>query len=72
MDKKNYLRVTAELHDDEMEDRVIVWELSKSDVSGEDMLDMLRTIMVGLTFPETVFQHTLCDYVVENHLLEKV
>ena len=71
--EKNYLRVTAEVHDSDFShmDRKVVWEIPSSDVNGEDMLDMLRTIMVGLTFSEETFKKVLADYVADNHLLDK-
>ena len=73
MEKKNYLRVTAEVHDEEFSDmdRTIVWEVPSSYVNGDMMLDMLRTLMVGLTFTEETFKKVLTDYVLENHLLDK-
>lgn len=71
--KKQYLRVTVEVHDEDFitSDRKVMWEIPNSYPTGEDMLDMLRTIMVGLTFSEKTFKDTLVDYVVENKLLEK-
>ena len=71
--EKNYLRVTAEVHDSNFSemDRKVVWEVPTSYVNGDDMLDMLRTIMVGLTFSEETFKKVLADYVLDNHLLDK-
>lgn len=63
-----YTRVTVEVHDNDFSsaDRKVTWEIPDAYPSGEDMLDMLRTVMVGMTFSEKTFYDTVRDYVIEN------
>jgi len=41
----------------EQPDLKVTWEVPYNDVNGEDMMNAIRTIMVGMTFhPETVYR----------------
>lgn len=52
MEKNRFTRLTLE-----QSDRKIVIERPYEDVSGDDMLQMLETVMVGMTFlPETIYR----------------
>lgn len=52
MEKERFTRITAE-----QGEKKIVWEVPYEDINGEDMLDALNTIMIGLTFgQETIFR----------------
>lgn len=68
MEKEKYIKVSAEVKDCEYPDSNIKVEWIKDCpyVHEEDMLDCLRTIMVGLTFSEYQFKRILVEYVREN------
>lgn len=52
MENKQFTRLTLE-----QSDTKIVIEKPYEDVSGNEMMEMLETIMVGMTFlPESVYQ----------------
>lgn len=52
MENKQFTRLTLE-----QSDTKIVIEKPYEDVSGSEMMEMLETIMVGMTFlPESVYQ----------------
>lgn len=52
MEKDRFTRLTLE-----QSDRKIVIERPYEDVNGDDMMQMLETIMVGMTFfPETIYR----------------
>ena len=52
MEKDRFTRLTLE-----QSDRKIVIERPYEDVNGDDMIHMLETVMVGMTFlPETVYR----------------
>ena len=52
MEKNRFTRLTLE-----QSDRKIVIERPYEDVNGDDMMQMLETIMVGMTFfPETIYR----------------
>lgn len=52
MEKNRFTRLTLE-----QSDRKIVIERPYEDVNGDDMIHMLETVMVGMTFlPETVYR----------------
>lgn len=52
MEKERFTRLTLE-----QSDRKIVIERPYEDVNGDDMMQMLETIMVGMTFfPETIYR----------------
>lgn len=49
----------------EQNDKKIVWEVPFDDVSGEDMMDAIKTIMIGMTFhPDTII-NSMASYVNE-------
>lgn len=52
MENNRFTRLTLE-----QSDRKIVIERPYEDVNGDDMVQMLETIMVGMTFlPETIYR----------------
>ena len=63
-----FIKVSAEVKDSEYPDSNIKVEWMKDNpyVNEDDMLDCLRTIMVGLTFSEYQFKRILVGYVQEN------
>ena len=51
MEKERYTRLTME-----QGDLKVTWEVPYEDVSGEDVLDAINTIMIGMTFnQETIY-----------------
>ena len=73
MEKKNYVKFTVEIHDEEFpsSDRVLVWEKPNSEITTEDMVECVRTLMYGLTFSEKTINNMFVNYVLENRLLDK-
>lgn len=65
METRKFTRFTAE-----NSDKKIVWETPFEDISGEDCIYALETLMTGLTFlPKTIVK-CMKDYVDEHsHLL---
>ena len=63
-----FIKVSAEVKDSEYPDSNIKVEWMKDSpyINENDMLDCLRTIMVGLTFSEYQFKRILVGYVQEN------
>ena len=63
-----FIKVSAEVKDSEYPESNIKVEWMKNNpyVHEEDMLDCLRTIMVGLTFSEYQFKRILVGYVQDN------
>ncbi len=63
-----FIKVSVEVKDSEYPESNIKVEWMKDNpyVHEEDMLDCLRTIMVGLTFSEYQFKRILVGYVREN------
>lgn len=59
MDNK-FTRLTLE-----QQDRKITWEISYDDVTGTDMIDALKTLMVGMTFAEDTIYASLANYLME-------
>lgn len=51
-EEKQFTRLTLE-----QSDRTITWEMPYEDVDGEDMMNAINTIMIGMTFhPKTVLR----------------
>ena len=50
----------------EQNDRTIVWEVPYNDVTGEDMMQAIRTIMVGMTFSDKSVASSMASYLEEN------
>ena len=49
----------------EQNDKKIVWEVPFDDVDGENMMDAIKTIMIGMTFhPDTIID-CMASYVNE-------
>ncbi len=61
MENKKFTRFTVE-----QSDKKIVWETPFEDISGEDCITALETLMIGLTFlPQTVVR-SMKEYVDEH------
>ena len=63
MDKDKFTRFTVE-----QSDRKIVWETPFEDISGEDCIQALETLMTGLTFLPTTIRKSMQTYIDENPL----
>ncbi len=50
----------------EQNDRKVVWEVPYDDVTGEDMMQAIRTIMIGMTFHEHTIESAMADYLHEH------
>ncbi len=56
-DEKKFTRLTLE-----QDDRKIVWEVPYDDVTGDDMMQAIRTIMIGMTFCEDTIELSMVSY----------
>lgn len=63
MNKDKFTRFTVE-----QSDRKIVWETPFEDISGEDCIEALETLMTGLTFLPTTIRKSMQTYINENPL----
>ena len=63
MNKDKFTRFTVE-----QSDRKIVWETPFEDISGEDCIQALETLMIGLTFLPTTIRKSMQTYIDENPL----
>ena len=63
MNKDKFTRFTVE-----QSDRKIVWETPFEDISGEDCIQALETLMTGLTFLPTTIRKSMQTYINENPL----
>lgn len=61
MNKDKFTRFTVE-----QSDRKIVWETPFEDISGEDCIQALETLMIGLTFLPTTIRKVMQTYIDEN------
>ena len=59
-DKPKFTRLTLE-----QGDQKVVWEVPYEDVNGEDMVQALKTVMIGMTFYESSFYNALANYLEE-------
>lgn len=58
--KENFTRLTLE-----QSDKKLVWEVPYEDVSGDELIEAINTLMIGLTFtPETVI-HSMAGFLEE-------
>lgn len=60
-DKPKFTRLTLEQND-----RKIVWEIPYDDPSGEDMMQAIRTIMIGMTFSDLSVESSMASYLQEH------
>lgn len=63
LNKDKFTRFTVE-----QSDRKIVWETPFEDISGEDCIQALETLMTGLTFLPTTIRKSMQTYIDENPL----
>lgn len=61
MYKENFTRLTLEQSDNK-----ITWEVPYEDVLGEDLMQAIMTLMVGITFSEDTVYTSMADYL-RNH-----
>lgn len=59
-DNKPFTRVTVEQNDYK-----IIYEVPYEDVSGEDMMHIFETLMIGMTFPEKAIHKSAAEYIEE-------
>lgn len=50
----------------EQNDRKIVWEIPYNDPNGEDMMEAIHTIMIGMTFSDKSVESSMVDYINEH------
>lgn len=61
METKKFTRLTLE-----NEDRKFTWEVPYSDVASDELLDAMRTLMIGMTFPDSVVLKTMARLSLET------
>lgn len=61
MNKDKFTRFTVE-----QSDRKIVWETPFEDISGDDCMHALETLMIGLTFLPSTIRKSMQNYIDEN------
>lgn len=44
----------------------VVWEVPYDDVTGEEMLQALRTLMIGMTFNDLTIESSMASYLEEH------
>lgn len=59
--KPKFTRLTLEQND-----RKVVWEVPYDDVSGEDMMQAIRTVMIGMTFSDLSVESSMASYIQEH------
>ena len=66
--ENNFTRLTLEQNDIK-----VVWEVPNVDVTGEDMMQAIRTIMIGMTFHENTIENSMKNYLEERgyHIVEE-
>ena len=47
----------------EQNGRKIVWEIPYGDPNGEDMMEAIHTIMVGMTFCDDAIESSMASYI---------
>lgn len=60
-EEQRFTRLTLEQND-----RKIVWEIPYNDPNGEDMMQAIRTIMIGMAFSNKTVESSMADYLNEN------
>ena len=60
-EEKKFTRLTLEQNN-----RKIVWEIPYNDPNGEDMMEAIRTIMIGMTFSDKSVESSMVDYINEH------
>ena len=60
-EEKKFTRLTLE-----QDDLKVIWEVPYNDVTGEDMMQAIRTIMVGMTFSDNTVESSMADYINEH------
>lgn len=58
MNKEKFTRLTLE-----QSDHKITWEMPYEDIGGDDLMQAIMTLMVGITFSEDTVYASMVDYV---------
>lgn len=61
MENKNFTRLTLEQNN-----LKITWEVPYDNINGEDMMNAIKTIMIGMSFLDDTIYQAMFDYVLEN------
>lgn len=61
MENNKFTRLTLEQNC-----RKIVWEIPYDDPNGEDMMEAIRTIMIGMTFSDKTVESSMAGYLNEH------
>lgn len=56
----------------EQSDHKVIWEIPYEDVTGSELIQALKTLMVGITFSESSFESSLAGYLNNNTLRYEV
>lgn len=59
-EEKKFTRLTLE-----QDDRTVVWEVPYNDVTGKNMMQAIRTIMIGMTFSDKTVESSMASYLEE-------
>ena len=60
-DKPKFTRLTLEQNN-----LKVIWEVPYDDVNGEDMMQAIRTIMIGMTFSDLSVESSMASYLQEH------
>jgi len=61
-EEEKFTRLTLD-----QKDLHIVWEVRYDDVSGEDMMNAIRTIMIGMGFSDLGIEKAMADYLRDHY-----
>lgn len=60
-DKPKFTRLTLEQNN-----LKVIWEVPYDDVNGEDMMQAIRTIMIGMAFSDLSVESSMASYLQEH------
>ena len=60
-EKQKFTKLTLE-----QPDLKVIWEIPYDDVSGDDMMQAIRTIMIGMTFNEHTIESSMARYLQDH------
>lgn len=60
-EKQKFTRLTLDQSDLHVE-----WSVPYEDISGEDMMQAIKTIMIGMTFSENTVEKSMADYLQDH------
>ena len=61
MENNKFTRLTLEQNN-----LKVVWEIPYDDPNGEDMMQAIRTIMIGMTFSDASIESSMASYLMEH------